>query len=76
VVSVGLKNSPRIRFTPEKSPIKKKRDIKQGDSRCKMARAGFHSLAKLLAQMCTADRGNPNKIIMLRNARDITDVKI
>jgi hypothetical protein len=26
--------------------------------------------------MCTADRGNPNKIIMLRNARDITDVKI
>jgi hypothetical protein len=27
-----------------------------------MAGAGFHSLAKLCAQMCTADRGNPRSL--------------
>jgi hypothetical protein len=75
MVSLGLNNPPRISFTPEKSRVKKAVTHHiQGDSRYKMAGAGFHSLAKLIAQMCTADSGNPrittNIITVLRIATD------
>jgi hypothetical protein len=46
-------------FTLWKSRVKKLQHFKQGDAWCKMAVAGLHSLAKLHAQMCIADRGNP-----------------
>jgi hypothetical protein len=41
--SLGLNNTPRIGFTLLKLRFK------QGDFRCKMAGAGFHSIAKFHA---------------------------
>jgi hypothetical protein len=43
-----------ISFKLVKSRIKNIRHFKQGASRCKMARAGFHSIAKLRAQFHNA----------------------
>jgi hypothetical protein len=52
VYSLGLDNAPRISFILVKSRVKNIRRFKQGASRCKMAGAGFRSIAKLRAQMC------------------------
>jgi hypothetical protein len=60
--SLGLKIAPCIRFTLVKSRFKNIWCFKQAVSRCKMAGAGFHSIAKLRAQMFNpvlADRGVP-----------------
>jgi hypothetical protein len=51
--SFGLNYLPRIGFTLFKSRIKKIGLREQGNSRCKIAGAGFHFFAKLRAQMCT-----------------------
>jgi hypothetical protein len=59
VYSLGLNNPLRICLTPRKSRVNNIWRNKQGNCRCKMAGDGFHSLAKLRAQMCTAGRGNP-----------------
>jgi hypothetical protein len=48
---LGLKIAPRIRFTLVKSRVKNIWRFKQAVSRCKMSGAGFHSIAKLCAQM-------------------------
>jgi hypothetical protein len=45
---------PRISFKLVKSRIKNIRHFKQETSQCKMARAGFHSIAKLRAQFHNA----------------------
>jgi hypothetical protein len=60
--SLGLSNTPRISFKLVKSRIKNIRRFKQGASRStrKMAGTGFHSFAKLRAQIrnaVLADRG-------------------
>jgi hypothetical protein len=49
VNSSGLNNVPRICFTLLKSHVKSLRLCKQGDSRSKMAGAGFHSFANFRA---------------------------
>jgi hypothetical protein len=57
---LGLKIAPRICFTLVKSRVKNILRFKQAVSRCKMAGAGFHSIAKLRAQTFNpmlADRG-------------------
>jgi hypothetical protein len=51
VFSLGLNNTPSISFKLVKSRIKNIRCFKQEASRCKMAGAGFHSIAKLRAPM-------------------------
>jgi hypothetical protein len=45
VYSLGPSNPPRISFTLVKSLVKSLRRYKLGDSRSKMAGAGFHSIA-------------------------------
>jgi hypothetical protein len=47
VYSLGLNNTLGISFKLVKSRIKNIRRFKQGASRCKIAEAGFHSIAKL-----------------------------
>jgi hypothetical protein len=57
---LGLNIAPRIRFTLVKSRVKNIQRFKQAVSRCKMAGAGFHSIAKLRTQIFNpglADRG-------------------
>jgi hypothetical protein len=49
--SLGLNNIPRISFKLVKLRIKNIRPFKQGASWSKMAGTGFHSIAKLRAQM-------------------------
>jgi hypothetical protein len=49
VFSLGLNNTPRISFKLVKSLFKNIWQFKQGASRCKMAGAGFHSIANLRA---------------------------
>jgi hypothetical protein len=49
VYSLGLNNAPRISFTLVKSSVKNIRHFEHGASRCKMAGAGFHFIAKLRA---------------------------
>jgi hypothetical protein len=51
VYSLGLNNTPHISFNLVKSSVKNIRHFKQAVSRCKMAGAGFHSIAKLRAQI-------------------------
>jgi hypothetical protein len=51
VFSLGLNNTLHIGFKLVKSRIKNIQCFKQEASRCKMAGAGFHSIAKLRAQM-------------------------
>jgi hypothetical protein len=51
VYSLGLNNAPQISFTLIKSRVKNIQRFKQLVSRCKMAGAGFHSIAKLCAQI-------------------------
>jgi hypothetical protein len=53
--SLGLSYPPRTGFKLVKLCIKKIRRREQGDCQCKMGRAGFHSVAKLCAQMFNAD---------------------
>jgi hypothetical protein len=49
--SLGLNIALCIRFTLVKSRFKYKRHFKQAVCRCKIAGAGFHSIAKLRAQI-------------------------
>jgi hypothetical protein len=49
--SLGLKIAPRIHFTLVKLCVKNIWRFKQAVSRCKIAGAGFHSIAKLRAQI-------------------------
>jgi hypothetical protein len=58
--NLGLDNTPRIGFTLLKWRVKGLRRFERGDSRCKMAGAGFHSIAKFRAPIpnpVMADRG-------------------
>jgi hypothetical protein len=58
--SLHLNNAPRISFKLVKSLFKNILQFKQGTSRSKMAGTGFHSIAKLRAQIrndVLADRG-------------------
>jgi hypothetical protein len=58
--SLGLNNTPRISFNLVKLSVKNIRHFKQAVSRRKMAGAGFHSIAKLCAQIVNpvlTDRG-------------------
>jgi hypothetical protein len=58
--SLSLTIAPRIRFTLVKSRVKNIRRFNQAVSQCKMAGAGFYSIAKLRAQIFNpvlADRG-------------------
>jgi hypothetical protein len=58
--SLDLNIAPRISFKRAKSLFKNIGQFKQGASRCKMAGAGFHSIAKLHSQIrnaVLADRG-------------------
>jgi hypothetical protein len=54
IYSLGLNIAPHISFTLEKSRIKTLWWVKQAVSRWKMAGAGFHSIAKLHAQIRNA----------------------
>jgi hypothetical protein len=49
--SLCLNIAPCIRFTLVKLRVKNKRCFKQAFSLCKMAEAGFHSIAKLHARI-------------------------
>jgi hypothetical protein len=49
--SLGLTIAPRIHFSIVKSRVKNIRRFKHAVSQCKMAGAGFHSIAKLHAQI-------------------------
>jgi hypothetical protein len=49
--SLGLNNAPRISFKLIKSRVKNMQCFKQPVSQCKMVGAGFHSIAKLRAQI-------------------------